>query len=288
MSSLGPKKPPLGSGDEDSPGGALRPVTEASAGIVELPMLTRSNYHDWLLIMMVSLEALGLWEAVEADKAEHREDRLALAAILRAVPVDMKASLAVKKTMKEAWAVVKVTRMGDTHVKEANAQCLLKEFENIVTMDGELIEDLVMCITGLTSNLQELGEKMEDMRIVRKLQRVVLMRYNQIACAIEMFSDLNTMSIEELIGKLRAAEDHVADEEVAAASAGKERLLLIEEQWEAHHRQRAGKNHTGHDSDDDGSSMTLGINRRGKSRYRGRCFDCGERGHIGGGGGTPL
>jgi hypothetical protein len=67
MSSLGPKKPPLGSGDEDSPSGALRPVTVASADTVELLMLMRSNYHDWSLIMKVSLEALGLWEAVEAD-----------------------------------------------------------------------------------------------------------------------------------------------------------------------------------------------------------------------------
>jgi hypothetical protein len=34
--------------------------------------------------MKVSLEALGLWEAVEVKKANHREDRLALATILRA------------------------------------------------------------------------------------------------------------------------------------------------------------------------------------------------------------
>jgi hypothetical protein len=37
-------------------------------------MLMSSNYHDWSLIMKVSLEALGLWEAVEVDKADHHED----------------------------------------------------------------------------------------------------------------------------------------------------------------------------------------------------------------------
>jgi hypothetical protein len=97
MLSLGPKKLPLGSDDEDSLSGALCLVTVASGGTIELLMLMRSNYHDWSLVMKVSLEELGLWEAVEADKAEHREDRLALAAILRAVLVDMKASLAEKK-----------------------------------------------------------------------------------------------------------------------------------------------------------------------------------------------
>jgi hypothetical protein len=280
MLSLGPKNPSLGSDDEDSLSGALCLVTVASGGTIELLMLMRSNYHDWSLIMKVSLEALGLWEAVEADKAEHREDRLALAAILRAVSVDMKASLAVKKTAKEAWAAVKVMRMGDTRMKEANAQRLLKEFENIVAMDGESIEDLATHVIGLVSNLQELGEKMEDRRIVRKLLHVVPKRYNQIACDIEMFSYLNTMSIEELIGKLQAAEERVTDEEVATASAGMKRLLLTQEQWEARHRQHASKNHTGHDSDDDGSSSTSSISRRGKSRYHGCCFNCGERRHM--------
>jgi hypothetical protein len=54
------------------------------------------------------------------------------------------------------------------------------------------------------------------------------MRYNQIACTIEMFSDLDTMSVEELIGKLPTAEDHVTDEEIVEASAGMAQLLLTE------------------------------------------------------------
>jgi hypothetical protein len=65
------------------------------------------------------------------------------------------------------------------------------------------------------------------MRIVRKLLHVIPKRYNQISCAIEMFSHLNTMSVEELIGKLRATEDPAIDDGVGC-------LLLIEEQWEAH------------------------------------------------------
>jgi hypothetical protein len=214
--------------------------------------------------------------------------------------VDMMASLAVKKTMKEAWAVVKVMRMGDMCVKEANMQHLLKEFENIVTMDGESIEDLAMHITGLTSNLQELGEKMEDRHIMRKLLCVVPKWYNQIACSIEMFSDLNTMSVEELIGKLRATEDHVTMEDAAEASAGVGRLLLTEEQCEAHRRsgkeracifevrcvsygsdEKGGGHNGGHGMDDDDTCTTSsGISRRGKIHYRGRCFDCGERGHM--------
>jgi hypothetical protein len=74
MSSLGSKKPSLRSDDEDNSGSAPRLVTVVSTSTVELPMLMSSNYHDWSLVMKVSLEALGLWEAVEVDKADHHED----------------------------------------------------------------------------------------------------------------------------------------------------------------------------------------------------------------------
>jgi hypothetical protein len=74
-----------------------------TGGTVELPLLTKSNYTEWCLVMQVSLEALGLWSVVETGKGERREDRLALSAILRAVPSELKAGLAVKPTAKEAW-----------------------------------------------------------------------------------------------------------------------------------------------------------------------------------------
>jgi hypothetical protein len=190
-------------------------------------------------------------------------------------------------------------RMGDTCVKEANTQRLLKEFDNIVAMEGEPIEDLATRVTRLTSNLQELGEKMEDKHIVRKLLRVVLKRNNQIACAIEMFFDLNTMSVEELIGKLRAVEDHAVDEEAVGVSASMGRLLLTEEQWEARRRsskeracggevrrvghdsgKKGGGCNDGHGEDDDDTNNTCSGASRRSSHYRGRCFDCGEHGHM--------
>jgi hypothetical protein len=260
------------------------------AGSVKLPMLTRSNYHDWSLVMQVSLEVLGLLSAVESDKVERHDNRLALAAILRGVPPEMKSGLAVKKTVREAWTAIKMERVGDIRVKEANAQKLLKEFETFVHVDGESVNDLMLRINGIIDKLQELGEMMEDKRVVRKILRVMPNKYDQIVIAIEMFSDLNTLKIEELVGKLRAVEDRVNDNEVAEAAVGTGRLLLTEEQWEAHRRWHTGKEevrggkgggHSGGHSDDDNdaSSMCSSASRR-TSRYQGWCFDCREHGHL--------
>ena len=42
---------------------------------------------------------------------------------------------------------------------------------------------------------------------MKKFLRVVPSRYSQVAVAIEMFKDLKKLSIEELAGHLRAAEE---------------------------------------------------------------------------------
>ena len=63
---------------------------------------------------------------------------------------------------------------------------------------------------------------------MKKFLRVVPARYNQVAVTIEMFCEMNTLTIEELIGRLRAAEDHFEPsvEQVIEKTA---KLLMIEE-----------------------------------------------------------
>ena len=45
------------------------------------------------------------------------------------------------------------------------------------------------------------------MSIVQRFLRVVPGRYSQMACSIETLLDLNTLSVEELIGHLHTAEE---------------------------------------------------------------------------------
>jgi hypothetical protein len=87
-------------GSGDSGGTPHSVAAERVIGAVELPLLTKSNYTEWCLVMQVSLEAMGLWSVVEIGKGERRDDWLALSAILRAVPSEKKAGLAVKPTIK--------------------------------------------------------------------------------------------------------------------------------------------------------------------------------------------
>ena len=141
------------------------------------------------------------------SKGTLRDDKTALGVILRTVPLEVLSVLVVKKTAKEAWDTLKVMRMGVHRVREATAQRLRAEFEPINFRDGETLDAFGMRITALVNHLRTLGGHVDEVRVVQKVLRVVPSRYAQIVVAIETLLDLNTITVEELIGRLRTSEE---------------------------------------------------------------------------------
>jgi hypothetical protein len=66
------------------------------------PMLTRTNYAKWALMMQVNLEGMEVWDAIDPGGGSRKNDSVALGALLRGVPPEMWSLLAKKKTAKEA------------------------------------------------------------------------------------------------------------------------------------------------------------------------------------------
>lgn len=52
------------------------------------------------------------------------------------------------------------------------------QFELAAFKDGEAIDDFAMRIDSLAAELRGLGEKMEDEHVVKKMLRVVPLKYN--------------------------------------------------------------------------------------------------------------
>jgi hypothetical protein len=47
------------------------------------PMLTRTNYAEWALLMQVNLEGMEVWGAINPRGGSHKNDRITLGALLR-------------------------------------------------------------------------------------------------------------------------------------------------------------------------------------------------------------
>ncbi|KAE8783822.1 putative lectin receptor kinase [Hordeum vulgare] len=176
-------------------------------GTTVWPMLTPTNYFEWSMLMQINMEANLMWNAVEGNLSSVPNDKAVLATILRSVPPEMVGAIVVKKTTKEAWDTIKTMRMGVARVREATAQQLCSEFLSIAFRDGETLDAFGMRITLLVYNLRSLGDTMDEVRVVQKFLRVIPSRYMQIALATETMLDLNTLSVEELVGRLRSAEE---------------------------------------------------------------------------------
>ena len=92
-----------------------------------------------------------------------------------------------------------------------------------------------MCITNLVADLNVLGETIDDVKVVKKFLRVAPARFTSVIVSIEMFCDLKKLTVEELIGRLRAAEERL-EEKVEQITDKAGRLLLAEEEWLKKHK----------------------------------------------------
>ena len=239
-------------------------IVERPSANVAWPMLSRTNYSEWALVMEVNFQTLRVWDVVDlgidedADEDEYQQDRQAMSGLLRSVPSEMWGTLGRKRTVKEAWDAVKVLRVGDARARDASAQQLRREFGALVFKEGESVSEFGIRITSLAVNLRILGDNITDAEVVKKLLQVVPDKLSQAAVSLEMFLDLNTASIEDVIGRLRVFEERGKAKEI---TDGMGRLLLCEEEWEA--RQKARR-------EQESSSGGAGSNSRGKPRGRGR------------------
>jgi hypothetical protein len=156
-----------------------------------------------------------------------------------------------------------------------------------------------MRISNLAVELTIMGETVEDSRVVKKFLRVIPSRFNPVVDSIEMFCDLEKMTMEELVGWLCVVEKWLDDKvEQIIDKAG--RLMLAEDDWLEKHMHHfyqgpkdGGGSSGGGSSDDHGgyhkgkavvwpngnSSGQVKLTSEGTPRQKKRCRNCNIYGH---------
>lgn len=196
------------------------------------PMLARGNNTAWALKMRVVMQAQGVWGAVEPSDpkvlVDEKIDKIVLAMVYQAIPEEVLLSIAEKKKAKGSWEAIKMLCQGSEKVKQSRVQTLKEEFEALCMKDSDLLDDFYMKLNGLVTNIRALGEEMQEPYVVKKLLRSVPSRFLQITSTIEQFGNLDTMTVEEALGSLKAHEERVKGK--IETSEGK--LMLTEEKWQ--------------------------------------------------------
>jgi hypothetical protein len=196
-------------------------------GNAKWPMLTRTNYGAWAATMRVMLKARRLWDAVNVYDADEEDDQIALEAICKAVPTEMVETMANKSSARAAWEHIKTANLGVERVRAAKATTLRKEFDSLSFKDGETVDEFSMRIDDLVQQLRTLGDEIEEPTVVRRFLQAVPRHYHQIAMAIETLLELGEISIEELIGRLKAAEERYV---LTGGGVGVAQLNLTEDE----------------------------------------------------------
>jgi hypothetical protein len=199
-----------------------------------------------------------------------------------AAPSEMVSTLAFKPTAKEAWEALKTMRISNERMRKSTAQRLRREYEMLSFWDNESVEAFALRLTDVVAQLAMLGDPESLEKVVENYLRIAHPRYKQLVVSIETLLDVLTLMVEDITGRLKAAED--ADDAPPPSMRGK--LYLTEEQWEAQWKEKGGDAGMSKSGDRRrrprrGAPASSGGTGTGPSHKLGRdrCRKCGKTSH---------
>jgi hypothetical protein len=134
---------------------------------------------------------------------------MALEVIAKAVLPELMGSIGRKPSSKAASEAIILRNVGVDRVCKAKAITLKREFNSLMFLDGESIDDFDVRVGQITNQLTVLGFKYKEEEIVCMFLQALPLRLEQIATSIETLVDWETITIDELIGRLKPSEERI-------------------------------------------------------------------------------
>jgi len=235
----------------------------ATSSSVSYPVLAPSSYTAWAIKVEAILDAQGLWEVVapgDSEEVDVRKNKAARAHLLQALPEDILMQVSTKPTAREVWEALKTRFVGADRVRTARLATLKGEFDSLIMADGDALDEFAGKISAMAARFASLGSTLDDAGMVKKLLDSVPDRLYPAVAGIEQFCDVAVMPFEEALGRLKAFDERSRRRAQLSGGQGSsggqvdgDKLLLTEEEWRARRKGKSGK---------------------------GRCFNCGVRGHF--------
>ena len=103
---------------------------------------------------------------------------------------------------KEAWEILETTYEGIKKVKDTKLQKLTTRFEELKVSEDESFDSFYSKLNEVIVSKFNLGEKMEDSKIVRKILRSLPESFRAKVTAIKESKNLDDIKVQELVGSL--------------------------------------------------------------------------------------
>ncbi|CAL8120822.1 unnamed protein product [Prunus armeniaca] len=246
-------------------------------------------------------------EWTTAEVTHSTNNQKGLNAIFTAVSSDQFEYISSCDTSKEAWDILQVTHEGTDTVKGAKLQMHTLQFETILMDENETFSEFYAKLCVIVNACSNLGEKIPEDRVVKKILRSLPPRFSPKITAIEEIRDLNTLKVRELIGSLQTYEmKHLApkknksvalkvvdneDGEHQSEEFNGEEFAYLSRQFKKffkyqNSRSHDSKNHSGinskikHGDYTDGNLKSRRFTEKKTTKDRVKCYECEGYGHI--------
>lgn len=121
-------------------------------------------------------------------------------------------------TAKKIWEAIETRYVGAERVRETRLQTLMVSFERLKMKDTETIDEFAGKLSEISSNSSALGEEIEEPKMVKKfLKSFLCKKFIHIIAVLGQVLDLKTTTFEDIVGRLKAYEERVTEEEEEAS-----------------------------------------------------------------------
>ncbi|XP_076913040.1 uncharacterized protein LOC143571526 [Bidens hawaiensis] len=179
------------------------------------PMLTSTNYTVWVIRMKVLLNVHKVWDTIDPGATNDDKNNIAIALIYQSIPKATIMQVGNLDSTKEIWNAIKTRNLGADRVKEARLQTLMNEFDGMRMKKTETIDEFVAKLSCTASKAASIGEMIEETKMVKKfLSSLPRKKFIQIVASLEQTLDLKTVGFENVVGRLKAYEEWIQEEDM--------------------------------------------------------------------------
>ncbi|GJR56325.1 hypothetical protein Tco_1406846 [Tanacetum coccineum] len=128
---------------------------------------------------------------------------------------------------KEIWKTLLITHQGNSQVKDNKIDLLVQQYEQFVISEDESIDNAFARFNTIITSLNTLDEGYSIKNYVRKFLKTLHPKWRENVTVIEESKDLTSLSLDELIGNLKAKKESSDEESSTSESEHEEYAMAV-------------------------------------------------------------